>query len=177
VQQQKWQGRGAKKKVAIRRRTFRGIMRCPTCITTMRRVAFPLKPEHSHTGSPGGNGHATASVSLVPAVVSLLPAVELMKRARTTATPVIVGGTYENMLAGVMAEEATGVVEPAPEGRMTSCTKEVTMGGAHSSQVNLWSQLSTSRSGEDSSSPERASLDRRRSSAGLNQTSAGRKRC
>jgi hypothetical protein len=48
-----------------------------------------------------------------------LPADASMKRGTMTATPVILGGAYENNENEVMFDEAMMLDEPAPAGRMT----------------------------------------------------------
>ena len=86
-------------------------------MTTMRRLAF-LAMAHDHTGSPSGKGQGTARESVVLAFET---AEAFVKRARTTATPVMVGGAYEKRLAGVMGVVATGVVAEMSAGRMRIC--------------------------------------------------------
>lgn len=96
-------------------------------MTIISRLAF-FAIAHDHTGSPVGKGQGTARESVVldtglttDAFEPTVAAEAFVKRARTTATPVMVGGAYEKRLAGVMGVVATGVVEEMPAGRMRIC--------------------------------------------------------
>lgn len=93
----------------------------------MSRLALAANPQ-DHTGSPGGKGHGTASESELEEgpdndSLRLIPTADaFVKRARTTAMPVIDGGAYEKRVADVTGVEETATEEPAPAGRMSNCT-------------------------------------------------------